>query len=301
MQGTKGYLIDVQNFSVNDGNGIRSLIFFAGCRLRCQWCSNPESFTNFNKVVHMSKQCLHCKRCEEVCPYGCGMDLNLYEHRKNCRNCGKCVPVCPVGARKNLIFTYTVNEIMKIIESQQIFFRHSKGGVTYSGGEATIQHEFLRELVNTCYDKAIHQAIETSGYFDFNQVRDILEKLDLIFLDIKHMDSKKHKYFTGVRNELILENIEKVASLNKEFVLRIPLIKGVNSHEENIVATAKFVRENAPGAKIEILPYHEFGFYKYEALGIQKPSERFSRPGEDEIKALKDIIEREGVEIASFV
>ncbi|NLY08620.1 MAG: glycyl-radical enzyme activating protein [Tissierellia bacterium] len=296
----KGYIIDIQNFSVNDGDGIRTVIFFAGCRLRCQWCSNPESFTNFNKVIYSPSRCIQCGRCKEICPYDCGIDLNLAENRKKCTGCGKCVPVCPVGSRQNMIFSYTAKEIMDKIHSQRIFFRNSNGGITYSGGEATLQVDFLSALVDSCYDRAIHQAMETSGYFDFIKVEGILRKLDLVFMDIKHMDSGRHKYYTGVRNELILEKIKKVSMLPVEVVIRIPTIVNVNADMENILETARFVANNVPNPKIELLPYHIFGEYKYEALAIRQPNKNFLTPTEQNLDELKYIIENEGVEVVSY-
>lgn len=245
-----------QNFSVNDGNGIRTIIFMAGCPLRCKWCSNPESHLYPSKLAE--------------------------------------------GETNGLIYNYSIEEILDIIEKQRIFYRYSGGGVTFSGGEATLQQDVLRELVYRLHDKAIDLALETSGYFEFNEVRDILEKLDLIFIDIKHMDDEKHKYFTGSGNKRILRNIQLLNELDIPMVVRIPLIEGVNSDENNIRKTAEFVKMNIKGPKVELLPYHSFGDIKYEILGIEKPSREFKAPSNDELKRLKKIIEDEGVQVVSY-
>lgn len=243
-----GYFMEPQNFSVNDGDGIRTIIFFAGCPLHCKWCANPEGLCGKNKFVNR----------------------------------------------------YSVDDLLKILNRQEIFYRYSGGGVTFSGGEATMQQDILRELVNRLFDKAYNLAIETSGYFKFDEVKDILEKLDLIFIDIKHMDDSKHIQFTGVSNEKILNNIKKLGELNKDIVIRIPLIVGVNATHENIIETVKFVKAYINNPKIELLPYHNFGDEKYEALGIEKPSRDFTTPSIELLNELKDLIEKENVEIVSY-
>ncbi|NLW42182.1 MAG: glycyl-radical enzyme activating protein [Tissierellia bacterium] len=297
----KGYLIDIQHFSVNDGDGIRSTIFFAGCPLRCAWCSNPEGFTNMNKVMHVDKLCIECQKCTEVCPKGVSSNLNKREERLKCNNCGLCVKVCPTNSRQNMIFEWTSEEVVDEVSKYFGFFRRSGGGVTYSGGECTMQIDFLTKLCNAFYDLNINQAIETEGYFKLERVLHIFEKMDQIFIDIKHMNTKRHKYFTGEGNELILENIKALGEQFDNIVIRIPLIKGVNADEENIIKTAEFVKENIlRNPRMELLPYHRYGESKYETLNITKPSEFFGRPDSQEIEYFEEIIKNIGVEIVSF-
>lgn len=300
MDSIYGYFMEPQNFSVNDGNGIRTIIFFAGCPLRCKWCSNPESHTSFKKVAYYEKTCVMCGRCAQICPQGVGINLNTPLEREKCKVCGACVTECPTKSRKNLIYNYSSEEILNIIEKQKIFYRHSGGGVTFSGGEATMQVDILRELVYKLYDSAVDLAIETSGYFDFQDVKDILEKMSLIFIDIKHMDDNKHKFYTGVSNKKILKNICRLNELEVPIVIRIPVIEGFNADVENIRKTAKFVRENIKVPKMELLPYHSYGDSKYEALGLKKPSTQFKTPSENYFKDLHDIIESEGVHVVSY-
>ncbi len=228
------------------------------------------------------------------------MNLNTPLEQEKCKACGTCVKICPTKSRKNLIYDYSSEEILKIIEKQKIFYRNSGGGVTFSGGEATMQVDMLRELVYKLYDSAVDLAIETSGYFDFENVKDILEKMDLIFIDIKHMDDSKHKFYTGVSNEKILKNICRLNKLNVPVVVRIPVIEGVNSDIKNIRKTAKFVKENIDVPKLELLPYHSYGDSKYEALGLEKPSIQFKTPSEKYVEELCDVIESEGVQVISY-
>jgi pyruvate formate lyase activating enzyme len=256
MPNISGKFMKLQNFSVNDGDGIRTVVFLAGCPLRCMWCSNPESWVTRNEIEYNEDTCL--------------------------------------------IKKYTSDEVLKIIDKQKIFYRYSGGGVTFSGGEATLQQDILRELVYRLYDQAVNLAIETSGYFVFDEVKDILGKLDLIFVDIKLMDSDKHKAYTGTGNEKILENISRMKELKVPVVVRIPVIDGVNSDMENIRKTANFVKSNVNEPKIELLPYHLFGDAKYEALGMEKPSRSFETPSHEHLTELCRVVESEGVEVVSY-
>lgn len=300
MNNLYGYFMEPQNFSVNDGDGIRTTIFFAGCPLHCGWCANPEGLEDVRRISFNAEACIDCGRCTLNCTQGVGINLNLPEERAKCISCGRCAECCPAGSRKKLVKSYTIDDMLGVLERQEIFYRYSGGGVTFSGGEATLQQEILRILVNNLYDRAVNLAIETSGYFEFEEVCDILKKLDLIFIDIKHMDDSKHKKFTGASNIKILSNIERLNELNVDVVVRIPVIVGVNSEIKNIIETAKFVKANIKNPKIELLPYHNLGDEKYEALGIEKPSGEFRSPSNDLLNELKNLIKAEGVDIVSF-
>ena len=193
-----------------------------------------------------------------------------------------------------------MEDIVKEINKKKIFYRYSNGGVTFSGREPTYQLEALKELTTSFYDKGYNLAMETSGYFNFGKVKDVLEKLDLIFIDMKHFDPELHKKFTGKDNKIILQNLEKIGELGIDTVVRIPLIENVNTSEKNITQTARFVAKNFKNPKIELLPYHEYGLSKYEALFLQFPSKDYERPTDVKIEFLKRLIEENGVEIVSF-
>ncbi len=300
MSSLYGYFMEPQNFSVNDGDGIRTTVFFAGCPLRCQWCANPEGLEDIKRISFNVETCIGCGKCTLNCPENIGINLNLPQERAKCTSCGSCLECCPSGSRKRLVKRYSAEEMLEIVNRQEIFYRYSGGGVTFSGGEATLQSDILRVLVNNLYDRAVNLAIETSGYFEFEEVCDILKKMDLIFIDIKNMDDSRHKKFTGVSNKKILDNIMKLNELNTDVVVRIPVIAGVNEDGRNITETARFVKKNIKNPKIELLPYHNFGDEKYEALGIKKPSGEFKRPSDILLDELRDLIKSEGVEIVSF-
>lgn len=295
-----GRVLQIQNFSVNDGDGIRSTVFLAGCPLRCKWCSNPEGWISKNKIAWYENTCTGCGKCVEACPLSIGINLNLKENRDRCNACGKCVDVCVKGARKNMVLDMTSQEVVNSIKPYTIFYRSSGGGVTFSGGEAFSQSEFLFETAKKLYDMGINLAVETSGYFDFEKVKHIFELFDTIFIDIKHMNNDKHLYYTGKDNICILENIKRIYDINKNIVIRIPTIVGINADELNIKATAQFVHNSIPKAKIELLPYHNYGEVKYEALGFKYSDDLFKTPNSEMIKELRNLIEDEGVDTIEY-
>ena len=268
-----------QNFSVNDGDGIRTIIFFAGCPIVCVWCANPESSVGFDiRNIRRSDDVQDAEKKNSK--MGAGNHSKLDGH--------------------TVVRLYSVEELLAIIEKQRLFYRFSGGGVTFSGGEPTCQIEILREMTNVLYDRGISLAIETSGFFVFEQVMDILAKMDIIFVDVKHMDSVKHKHFTGQSNTLVLENIKHIGKLGVPVVVRVPVIETVNAAEENIRQTAKYVCENLPNPQIELLPYHNFGDDKYEALNIPKPSRDFKPPTVEQMQRLEALVRAEGVAVVSY-
>lgn len=243
-----GYIMQLQNFSVNDGEGIRTIIFMAGCPLRCAWCANPEGQTMENPMTHWSE----------------------------------------------------TEDILAEIRRQSIFYRFSSGGVTFSGGEATFQPEFLRELTDALYDEGFDLTIETCGQFDFEKLTPILKKMSLIFIDLKHIDSEAHRKLTGVDNELILKNIRKTASLNIPVVVRIPVILGANGDDDAMRRAFYFLQSNAPHASLELLPYHRFGEEKYKQLGMRPPDAAFDIPSRELLERWTDEAHTLGINIADY-
>lgn len=296
----KGRILQLQPFSVNDGEGIRTTIFLAGCPLRCKWCSNPEGFDSKPKTAFYEKLCIGCGLCTTVCHLHGGINLNEPSQRAMCDGCGACADICPKQAKKRMVVETEADEILESVKKHRLFYARSGGGITFSGGEATMQTDFLDELSEKLYDMGFHLAIETSGYFDFARVKPILERMDQIFMDLKHMDEEKHLEYTGVSNQKILENMKRLGEFDAEVIIRIPVIEPVNATEENIRKSGEFVHTYLPKAKMELLPYHKFGFGKYEALGMELPSEDFSAPSEERMEAFRSILEEIGVEMVSY-
>ncbi|HCQ5533622.1 TPA: glycyl-radical enzyme activating protein [Clostridioides difficile] len=296
----KGRVVKVQHFSVNDGDGIRTTIFLEGCKLKCKWCSNPDSWSNIVKLGVMKDKCVSCNRCIDVCPQNISSLFDRAQINNKCDLCGECIKVCLKDAICIMTEEMSVEEIVEEVEKDFIFFFESNGGITFSGGEPTLQIDFLRELVDIFYDKGINIAIETCGYFDWNKVNDVFEKIDHIFVDIKSMDDNIHKEYTGVSNKIILDNICRLSKLNKSMVIRVPIIYGVNDSEENIRNTALFVKQNVPGGKMELLQYHKFGIDKYKALGLEDYIYEFDDICNNHMLKLKEIVELTGVKIIEY-
>ena len=291
--------MQIQPFSVNDGEGIRTNIFMAGCPLRCRWCSNPEGFEQKELVGWYKRRCIGCGACAAVCPQGIGIGM---EDRSKCIACGACVKACPGEARARMVTIMDADDVIREVMKHRLFYSYSGGGVTFSGGEATSQPEFLDYVSRELYDSGLSIDLESCGYFDFDLVRPSLERMDLIFMDLKHMDPEEHRKYTGVSNERILENIEHLGSLMRkpEVVIRIPVIGGVNNSEENIAASAAYVHDVLPEAKMELLPYHSLGIIKYEAIGKPFDQNEFYTPDREEMKKLRGIAAAHGPKIADY-
>ncbi len=294
-----GIVIQMQDYSIHDGDGVRTTIFLAGCKLRCQWCANPESWTAKSKMVFYRHKCIGCMKCASVCPMKlipCKMD----RPNEVCTACGKCVEVCAQRALDIACTAKSVDALVKKIERDALFFRYSGGGVTFSGGEPFLQHQFMRALLHRFEELGVDSWVETCGYFDFEAIQDLLPKFSHVFLDLKHMDSVKHKEFTGCGNKLILDNAKKIYATGVPMTIRIPTIVEVNLSDDNIVKTAQFIRKNLPKANVELLPYHELGKAKYISLGIDDKFINFTTPTTDQIGHAYDIFKNMGIEIIEY-
>lgn len=300
MKQCNGTIFQIQRWSINDGEGVRSTVFLKGCPLRCKWCANPESWNKNPEILFFQEKCIGCRRCISVCSKHAITIENTINHfnRERCCVCAKCCKVCPTGARKMMGSMVTVEEVLKILKRDVVFYRESGGGVTFSGGEPFAQLEFLRQLVVSCNQLGIDTAVETSGCFDLEQVKDIVEYLDCIFVDIKQMDDEVHKKMTGVSNIKILENIAQISQVHPNTIVRVPLIEEVNASEQNIKNMCEFLKKNTRVRGVELLPYHDFGKSKYSAIGYH--SQTFTTPSDAKITAIKAIISTYGIRILDF-
>ncbi len=292
---TKGIILNLQRFSVHDGPGIRTLVFMKGCQLRCLWCSNPESHKVGLQLGFIESRCVGCGKCVDVCPNKAIMiteEGKAYTDRKLCNACGRCVEACLYDAREIAGKYTTIEELVKDVEEDRDFYSNSGGGVTVGGGEPLMQHDFVREFLKRCQDRWLHTAMETCGYALWENMERVLEYVDYLFYDIKHMDHVVHREITGLSNELILENIGKILSNRSvpEVVVRVPVIPGLNDSEENISATAKFISDLGNAKGIELLPYHRLGKSKYEQFGMKYSLENLRAPEDDHMQKLNDIV-----------
>lgn len=264
---SKGLIFDIQRYSIHDGPGIRTLVFMKGCPLSCIWCCNPESQSPSQEIMVTPNKCIGCKRCIEVCPTGAAEKKDPLEARELCIVCGSCVKACPSTARRLVGHYMSLEEVMKEVEKDFPFYQRSGGGMTVTGGEPLMQADFVRMLLKSCQEKGIHTAIETCGYAEWEDFKNMLEYVDLTLYDIKYMNNEKHRELMGVGNELILQNAKEVAKLGKDMVIRVPVIPDCNDSLENMEAIAEFARTLEGVEEIHLLPYHRLGESKYDRLG----------------------------------
>lgn len=297
-----GRIFDIQRYSVHDGPGIRTTVFFKGCPLKCLWCGNPESQKNRQQLLYFQSLCLGCHECVEVCPHGANHVLSdgiLEFDRSLCQACGKCVEVCPADARQISGSEMTVDEVMEIVDRDALFYANSGGGMTVSGGEPTAQPGFLLNLFKACHRHGHDTALDTCGSVAGKVLEPILEHTDLVLFDIKHMDPEQHRKLTGVDNRLILENAKRIAAAGIPMILRVPLIPGCNDSEHNVRATAQLALDLG-GVEINLLTYHRLGLRKYSALGLHYPLEKTEALQHEEVEELAMLARSYGVPVETY-
>lgn len=294
----KGLVYDIQRFAIHDGPGIRTLVYMKGCSLKCLWCSSPQTQSPKPEILHNEINCKKCGKCIEICPIrviSMSDEDEIVINRDLCDNCGDCVETCLNQALKIVGDHVTVEELFKDINKDSPFYRRSSGGVTVGGGEPTMQSDFVEAFLKRCKKNYMHTAMETCGYVKWENLEKLVKYLDLVYMDIKHMDPEAHKELTGASNELILENIKKVSEI-RPLIIRIPVIPGLNDSEENISKTAEFALTLGKNLKrIDLLPYHKFGSMTYTRIGMEYKIEDIEPPSDAHMKKLKEIVESCGV------
>ena len=284
VEPARGTVFNVQYFNLHDGPGIRTLVFFKGCPLRCHWCSNPESMSRVPELGLKRSLCDGCGNCLEVCPEQALFfkdDEVLSIDRRRCNACGKCVSVCHPEALTIYGKEMTAAEVFDEVYRDRMFYEGTGGGITVSGGEPLQQPHFLLAVLGLCRNAGIHTCLETTGYTTKEVLEQILPVTDHVLFDLKHMDSSLHRRFTGKPNKQILDNAGRVAMSDTPLMFRMPLVPGFNDTPQNIGDTADYIRglEGSHIQGLELMPYHRMGTGKYEsldkpyALSHVKPSE----------------------------
>jgi len=266
----RGIVFAVKKYSIHDGPGIRTSVFFKGCPLNCWWCHNPECISTEREIYIWDDKCIGCGDCSNICSTGAIYPIQdfIQTDMKKCTLCGKCVEVCPSGAREIIGKKITVSQLMEEIKKDTIFYDDSGGGVTFSGGEPLTQPLFLSALLHECKQQKIHTAVDTSGYASTKILIEISKSVDLFLFDLKFIDDFKHKKYTGVSNQIILKNLKELSSINKKIIIRIPIVPGINDDHKNILKISEFVASLKNVSQVDVLPFHKIGVEKYKRFGM---------------------------------
>jgi pyruvate formate lyase activating enzyme len=295
---SNGLIFDIKRYAINDGPGIRIVIFFKGCNMHCAWCHNPESISGNIEKMYSPTRCIKCGTCVDICPEN-AITLHsdgIITDSGLCTLCGKCAEVCPTKAIEMSGKKMSVSEIMDIIEKERVFFDQSGGGVTFSGGEPLVHIPVLMELLDECRKRGIHTAIDTAGNVKTEVLLEVARSTNLFLYDLKVMDPGLHEQWTGVGNEKILHNLKVLADTGAQIIIRLPLIGGVNDDEENICQTAAFLDSLAGEKKeVHLLPYHKIAQTKYMKLGKPDDFETFAELEKETLDRIIEIFAGKGI------
>ena len=298
---TSARILRIEKLSSYDGDGLRSVVFLKGCPLRCQWCSTPESHAlNTDFGVRKSK-CTGCLTCVENCPESAiAFDVKTDDFTTDmtrCSDCRQCVEGCLAGARTAYGYTATAEDIVNEVAKDSVFYYHSGGGITVSGGEPFMQHDFLRELLEGCLMQGINTAVETCGHAPWEHIDAVLPFIDTLFYDLKHMDDATHKRLTGVGNRLILENLLKVdqGANQISIIVRLPTVPGLNDDEDNLRALGEFCLNLEKLKEIQLLPYHRLGIETYHTLSRPYVLEHIGTSDNDDLLPKADLLKEMGL------
>ena len=291
----------IQRYSVHDGPGIRTIVFFKGCPLHCQWCQNPETQSPNIEMILNPDLCIGCGSCEVVCPrkeakpFQNGYDFN----RSLCLSCGECQRVCFTEARKLNGKIVSLDQVEEEILRDSVFYNNSGGGVTVSGGEPLIHKTFVLQLFKRMKAHNINTAVETCGYVSWDNIKTILPYTDLFLYDIKAMDPATHKKYTGQNNDLIIQNFKRIRQAGADVIIRIPLIPDVNDNENMYRDVAKLAIENNVGM-IHIMPFHQMGSSKWKGMGMNYKFENIAPLSMDRAEKAKKYFTDKGIEVHIF-
>jgi pyruvate formate lyase activating enzyme len=296
---TTGIVFDIKKFSIHDGPGIRTTVFFKGCPLHCWWCHNPEGLTPEPELMVRANRCIKCAACLDVCPHGAiSWDGDeAFTDTEKCIRCGACVATCYAEARQIVGQEMTVAQVMDEIERDVPFYDESGGGATFSGGEPLLQADFLRELLRTCKARGIHTVVDTCGFAPWEVLDGVRAHVDLFLYDLKLMDDTRHRKFTGVSNALILSNLLALSQRGHDIIIRLPLIPGVNDGEENLRKMGSFAAALPHLIRVDVLPYHGLADEKYGRLNKPYNLSETRPPAGDQVAKAVRLLEGFGLQV----
>lgn len=293
-----GLVFNIQKFCIHDGPGIRTTVFLKGCPLKCRWCANPESQLERSQLMLDRRKCVRCHRCVAACPNG-GIHPDpetgypIFD-KELCQACGSCVNACMGNGEKALSMEgqrMTAEEVLKEVLKDEVFYKSSGGGATFSGGEPLKQIEFIETIAKELKKRDIPLACETAGYVTEEEIRAAISCMDLFLFDMKHYDPEKHFQGTGVEQQAILKNLKIVLNSGCKVISRIPVIPGYNNLEGDAQGFGKLLKSLGI-QEVHLLPFHQFGEGKYEQLGMEYEMKGIPSMKQEELEGMKEIIQQ---------
>lgn len=293
----KGFVFNIQRFSIHDGPRIRTTVFLKGCNLRCLWCHNPESIHPKPEIQLFLQKCIGCGKCFEVCPVHAHQvkDDKRVFLRELCIGCGKCAESCYAEALVMTGREMSVEEVLEEIDKDKLFYSNSGGGVTFSGGEAMLQKDFLKAMLIECKKRGFHTVLETAGNVPWQVFEEMLPYVDLFLYDIKVMNEQKHIEATGVSNRRIHDNLRKLAAGSANIWVRVPVLPGFNDNIGEMESIVDLVKDLKGITQVELLPFHNLGEGKYISLGMEYCVTGFETPSENQMDELLGVLLTKGL------
>lgn len=296
----RGFIFDIKRFSVHDGPGIRTTVFFKGCGLKCVWCDNPESISPHGEILFYASKCVGCGSCFKICPsraHQIGVNGERVFLRDLCDLCGLCVESCYSEALMVVGRSVSVDEVIAVVREDSRFYETSGGGVTLSGGEPLMQSEFSTALLKKCKIESLHTAVETSGNAGWKAFEQVLPYVDLWLYDFKHFSPESHREYTGATNKLILSNLRRLSKYGVSIEVHMPIIPTINDSRVIIDSTARLLKSLDNIVAVSLIPYYRLAGSKYQGLGRRNSMPNQETPSRSRLSEIAGWIRKYGLKV----